>query len=430
MKQYNQGRFEELPFDAKKAGTARRAVRGGFGETALPGDFSKCPQINCRNACTVLCLLALSVLQPFSLSALCSWQGCPGVERTPNGRLFFTWFTGGAYEPDPANMVVLCYSDDDGKTHSPLQVLAAPKEEEERYYNPAPWIDPRGRLWYIYCHSNIKTGLHGVYARVCKNPDAPEPVFGPAFRLDFGVPYSFRINKPALLSSGEWVLPVTFTNEPVHLWSLYATPSAQYLQGAAISRDEGKTWRLHGSVAAPHPAQEGMITELKDGRLWMLLRTSAGFLWESFSTDKGATWSEGASSKIASPGSRFFIRRLSSGNLLLVNHYHFDRDDKGAGLRSHLTAKISTDDGKTWGEGLLLDARAGISYPDGVESGDGFIRIVYDYDRRDAGEILMAKFREEDVMQGKNTSGMVVLRHVVNRLPENTTNSISRKKAP
>ena len=41
-------------------------------------------------------------------------------------------------------------------------------------------------------------------------------------------------------------------------------------------------------------------------------------------------------------------RRLASGNLLLVNHYKFTG-------RSHLTAHISIDDGKTWNDGLLLD---------------------------------------------------------------------------
>jgi predicted neuraminidase len=158
-----------------------------------------------------------------------------------------------------------------------------------------------------------------------------------------------------------------------------------------------------------------MITELKDGRLWMLIRTNAGFLWESYSSDKGLTWSEGQQSSIITPGSRFFIRRLSSGNLLLVNH-------ATSASRSRLTAMISTDDGITWNNGLLLDERAGISYPDGVEDADGNIWITYDYDRigsrnpNQYGYIYMAKFREEDVIQGRDVSGQVVLRQVISSL--------------
>jgi len=126
----------------------------------------------------------------------------------------------------------------------------------------------------------------------------------------------------------------------------------------------------------------------------MLIRTGSGFLWESFSADRGRTWTDPAASTIANPGSRFFVRRLASGSLLLVNHYKF----KG---RSHLTAQISGDDGKSWNEGLLLDERVGVSYPDGVQAKDGTISIVYDRDRQGAGEILMATFREKDVAAGR-----------------------------
>ena len=367
------------------------------------------------------------------------WQGIPGLERTAKGRLLFTWFTGGSTEPRAENMALFCYSDDDGKTHSPLRVLGVPRpKDDERCFDPVPWIDPKGRLWYIFCRGNKATGTHVVCARICENPDAPEPVFGPEFRLGYEVTYSFRINKPTVLSSGEWLLPVTFVNEPVHDWSVGKTveDKQQHLHGVAISRDEGKTWKLHGAVVSPPWALENMIIELKDGRLWMLIRTGAGFLWESFSTDKGVTWSEGARTAITSPGSRFFIRRLASGNLLLVNHYKFDPQGKSHDKRSHLTAKISTDDGRTWNEGLLLDERKGISYPDGVQDKDGNIWIIYDRDRQGNydtdnigyGNILMAKFREEDAAQGKNVSGAVILRQMIDRIdPEKK--ELRRKKS-
>ena len=107
------------------------------------------------------------------------------------------------------------------------------------------------------------------------------------------------------------------------------------LQGVGISTDEGKTWSLHGALKAPEWALECMITELKDGRLWLLTRTGGGFLWESHSTDKGRTWSEAKASTIANPGSRFFIRRLASGNLLLVNHYKFTGPQPSHGAAFH-----------------------------------------------------------------------------------------------
>jgi len=52
----------------------------------------------------------------------------------------------------------------------------------------------------------------------------------------------------------------------------------------------------------------------------------------------------------------------------------------------------------------VLDERNGVSYPDGFEAPDGLIHILYDRNRHTDAEILMAKFREEDVLAGKFVS--------------------------
>lgn len=334
-----------------------------------------------------------------------SWQGIPGLERTAKGRVFSSWFSGGPKEPAPENVVLLCWSDDGAKSFTEPQVMAEPKDGT-RCFDPTLWIDPGGRLWYVFNRGNKDTARHDVWARICDDPDAGTPEFGAEFRVGFDeVPFSFRMNKPTVLSSGEWVMPVTHADQPSHDWF----PFADQLQGVGISRDEGKSWKLQGALSAPKWALECMITELKDGRLWLLTRTGSGFLWESHSSDKGLTWSKPNATRISNPGSRFFIRRLASGNLLLVNHYKF----KG---RSHLYAQISTNDGQKWNEGLLLDERSGISYPDGVQDKDGLIWITYDRDRQGAGEILLAKFEEEDVLAGKNVSGKLLLKQTINKL--------------
>jgi hypothetical protein len=81
--------------------------------------------------------------------------------------------------------------------------------------------------------------------------------------------------------------------------------------------------------------------------------------------------------------------------------------------RSHLTAFISKDDGKTWEGGLLLDERSGVSYPDGQQAADGTIYITYDFDRTGKRHILFATFREEDALAGKPVSSAVRLRQLV-----------------
>ena len=337
------------------------------------------------------------------------WQGIPGLECTAKGRIFISWFTGGPKEPAPENTVVLCWSDDNGETFTPLKVMALPWSDSTRCFDPTLWSDPMGRLWYIFNRGNKYTAVHDVWARICDDPDAAEPVFSDEFRIGYESPYAFRMNKPTVLSTGEWIMPVTHAIEPIHDW--FAGP--KQIQGVGISTDEGQTWKLHGAVEAPPWALENMIVELRDGLLWMLIRTGSGVLWQSHSTNKGRTWSEGSASTINSPGSRFFIRRLDTGNLLLVNHYKYSG-------RSHLTAQLSTDDGATWNDGLLLDERSGVSYPDGVQNKEGLIRITYDRDRGGAGEILLATFREEDVAAGKDVSGEMVLKQVINMLERPT----------
>jgi hypothetical protein len=165
-----------------------------------------------------------------------------------------------------------------------------------------------------------------------------------------------------------------------------------------------------------------MIVELRDGRLWLWARTKTG-IGESFSSDGGATWTPGKESKIPHVNARFFVRRLRSGNLLLVKHnptldvaWLAPKGTKGAAQRrSHLTAYVSTDDGQTWRGGLLLDERMAVSYPDGDEAPDGRIFVVYDYNRKSDREIYVAAFTEADVLAGKLIDPRSRLRGLINQ---------------
>jgi predicted neuraminidase len=368
----------------------------------------------------LVALFAVVLIAPAARSAdpspklVRTWQGIPGLERTPKGRLFVCWFSGGPKEPSPENTVLLARSDDQGHTFTAPVAMARPIGVN-RAFDPALWIDPQGKLWYLFNRGNKDTAQHAVYARVCAAPDASEPTWSDEFYVGYKeTPFAFRINKPTVLSTGEWVMPVTHAAEPIYDWH----GGGKHLHGVGISTDQGRSWQLHGALTAPSWALENMIVQLRDGRLWMLIRTGAGVLWQSHSADRGRTWSPATATTIPNPGSRFFIRRLRSGNLLLVNHYKF----KG---RSHLTARLSTDDGQTWNEGLLLDERANVSYPDGAQAADGLIWIVYDRDRQGAGEILLTTFREDDVVAGKNISGQVRLKQVVSRLDKWTPTTAS-----
>jgi predicted neuraminidase len=189
-----------------------------------------------------------------------------------------------------------------------------------------------------------------------------------------------------------------------------------------LSEDEGKTFeRLGGSDVEGRTFDEHMILELQDGRLAMYVRTNYG-IGISYSSDGGNTWSEGEDTGWGGPDSRFFIRRLKSGRILLINHYQYTG-------RSHLTAMLSEDEGKTWPYKLLLDERSSVSYPDAVEAPDGNIYIVYDRERgcflnsladayACAREILTARITEEDILTGTLVSDGSYLQRVVSKLGE------------
>ena len=85
----------------------------------------------------------------------------------------------------------------------------------------------------------------------------------------------------------------------------------------------------------------------------------------------------------------------------MVKHGEINERTK---TRSKLMAFLSDDEGKSWHGGLMLDERRGVSYPDGFQTEDGVIYISYDRNRSTDGEILMARFTEDDILSKKFSS--------------------------
>ena len=326
-----------------------------------------------------------------------SWAGIPGVEATPAGRIFVTWFSGGSREPMPENTIYLCHSDQNhsdqaSRTFSKPVIIAAPKESA-RAYDPCLWLDPAGRLWLIFNRGNKDAAEFGVYARICSQPDAPEPAWSSEFQIDLSVPFAFRLNKPLPLSTGEWIMPVTYSRQQTRQWF---AGEAQ-LQGAAVSRDQGQSWRLYGAVHAPHWALENMIMEKTDGSLSMYIRTGAGTIWLSESHDHGRSWTQARPTTITNPGSRFFIRTLPDGQWLLINSPDPEK-------RTGMVAQLSSDQGSTWRGQLILDERDQVSYPDAAITRDSIIYAVHDHDRAGAAEIWLSCFSQADIESGRAES--------------------------
>lgn len=327
-----------------------------------------------------------------------TFQGIPSLARTPGGRLWACWYGGPGGGEDHTNYVVLATSQDDGETWSEETLAIDPDGSGPvRAFDPEFWLDPDNRLWLFWAQAvKHQATKGGVWSIRTETPDLADAKWSQPRRLTDGV----MMCKPLVLSTGEWVLPAS-------TW--FADDSAKMV----VSTNHGATWSVRGACHVPKDVRtfdEHTIIERNDRSLWMLMRTKRG-ISESVSTDRGKTWPAATPSGIAHPSARFFIRRLKSGHLLLVKHGPIGERIG----RSHLTAYVSEDDGKTWKGGLLLDERKGVSYPDGVQSDEGVIYTIYDHDRRGAKEILMARYTEEDVRAGELDSKKSALRQLVNR---------------
>ncbi len=343
------------------------------------------------------------------------WQGISSIEVTKKSKVYLTFYSGGVTE-QIGNYCVLLRSEDGENFGEPIAV--AFPEEGHRCYDPTLWIDPLDRLWFFWSYLPD----HAVFAAVCNDPDAEELVWNDVIEIGKDV----MMNKPTVLSTGEWLFPIAVWNHGVRvLPAEYDTKDE--VRGSFVykSVDNGTTIEKYGYADVPgRDYDEHMVIELKDGRLMMLVRLYGqhGVLGRSYSYDGGKTWTKGEKSDIQSPGTRFFIRRLKSGRILLINHYGYEGRN-----RSHLTALLSEDEGKTWPYKLLLDERIHVSYPDAKEAEDGFIYVTYDHERGAylnsiadvyscAREIMVAKITEDDIMAGKLMTDGSRLKQVATRL--------------
>jgi len=152
-----------------------------------------------------------------------------------------------------------------------------------------------------------------------------------------------------------------------------------------FSDDEGATWKgSHvidlGGVGHHGGLTEAALEELRDGRLWMLIRTNWGKFWSAYSDDGGNSWRTIHPSEIDSSSAPGFLRRLKSGRLVLVWNRYFPEGKNEYPLvggdmqwsevpvsnhREELSMAFSDDDGKTWTQPVVIarNVEKNLSYP-------------------------------------------------------------------
>lgn len=147
-----------------------------------------------------------------------------------------------------------------------------------------------------------------------------------------------------------------------------------------VSDDEGKTWDKRrvldiGGQGDHAGIIEGTLEQLRDGRIWMLMRTPLGRFYESHSPDEGETWTDEQPSAIEATSAPGKLVRLDSGRLALVYN---PLPGEGFRTREEIVISFSEDEGETWTPPQVFATNRGarVSYPHVFERAPGKLWIT------------------------------------------------------
>ncbi len=151
------------------------------------------------------------------------------------------------------------------------------------------------------------------------------------------------------------------------------------------SDDDGKTWEPSNVIdlggAGHHGGMtEGTLVELRDGRLYQLIRTNWGQFWRAESTDGGRHWHPYGPAGIDASSAPGQLKRLASGRIVLLwNRLYPEGESRyklsgGDGIwsatpvsnfREELSISFSEDECQTWSRPIVAARYPGreVSYP-------------------------------------------------------------------
>jgi len=179
-----------------------------------------------------------------------------------------------------------------------------------------------------------------------------------------------------------------------------------------VSDDDGKTWKPgnlidlggaghHGGVTEPS------VVELRDGRVWMIIRTNWGEFWSGYSQDGGRFFRVLQPSGIPSSSAPAIVKRLASGRLAMAWNLPYPEgqtsyplrggdnewsDTPVSNHRGELVLALSSDDGATWTKPAVIARQPGasVAYPYIFEPTPGELWITT------MQSSVRAKFKEQD----------------------------------
>ena len=264
-----------------------------------------------------------------------------------DGRILFvyTHFQGGAGDHDQAFLAGR-YSSDGGKTWTTEDTVILENEGDFNVMSVSMLRLQSGKIALFYIRKN---GTDDCTPYIRYSSDEGKTWSEPIHCLGAPLGY-YVVNNDRLvqLSCGRLIIPAARHALKGKEWSGHGTVMCFY------SDDEAKTWhcsetQLREPEGTKFVLQEPGVVELKDGSLFMFIRSSAGYQYGSWSKDGGKTWTEVAPTNLVSPVSPATIERIpGTDRLICVWNDHSQATENIKGKRTPLTMAASDDEGKSW----------------------------------------------------------------------------------
>ena len=281
---------------------------------------------------------------------------------------------GGANATDEVScQITSMISTDRGRTWGERRVLQENQwKHNVKHPNLVRLSDQEVLFFYVGWNSNTD---RNVYMR--RSTDNCE-TFGEQIQISEPGWYCNNADRALRLSTGRVILPA------------HGPYAEKYIGGTAYkgtglhafvfySDDGFKTWKRSSDsmTAKGRGCHEPTIVELKDGRLYCLLRNTNKCQYYSISEDGGDHWTKPAPTVLASPEAPALLKRIPTTGDLLVPWDNVA--SKSNWPRTPLTAAISTDEAKTWTHYHDVDHRKGYdaAYPSATFVGDEALVAYY-----------------------------------------------------
>ncbi len=337
-------------------------------------------------------LLFVSAARPASLTQLELFHAgeggyhsyrIPALIATPKGTLLAFCEGRKSSGSDAGDIdVLLRRSFDRGATWSPVEKIA--DRGADTIGNPTAVVERKTGTIILLLTSNPGTATERQITEAA--PGAVRTVWITR-SSDDGTSWSPPVDITAQVKRPDWTWYATGPGNGIQLRSGRLVIPCDHNNHSHViySDDRGETWKIGGS--AEEKTNESAVAELKDGSLLLNMRSYHGKHRRAIqrSRDGGMTW-------VPLEFDDALIEPVCEASLISIGHGRLVFANPAATTRSHLTVRLSKNDGASWSASRLL-YEGPSAYSSLTKLPDGTIGLLYERgDRSPYEQITFARF--------------------------------------